>query len=128
MSQLDMYYRFNPWQYDTLDRLRMYSSLKHLQEQALLELKRELNNDEIKTILKNDKLEDFCAKINKVENLWYQFKIYKSTLFTQYGFGWLQYVLYVSSNHTFPCEASKQKTAGDGDCLIHGDKFSNYCV
>ena len=60
----------------------MNSSLKHLQEQALLELKRELNNDEIKTILKNDKLEDFCAKINKVENLWYQFKIYKSTLFT----------------------------------------------
>ena len=96
---------------------------KRIQEQSELEMKQKLSDNQISLLLKNESLESYCAKIEKVMMGSNNLFSLKCTYVFQYGYGWLKFDMLVSRNLKYPCIASENRTPADGNCLIHGKNF-----
>ena len=91
--------------------------VQQINDQASTELSRHLTQSEIAALTKSFTPAQLMIGIRKV----YSKILYKKNqVLFQYGYGYLKFQLFLSSNQGFSCEVSPTRTPGDGNCLLHG--------
>ena len=92
--------------------------VQQINEQASTELSRHLTQSEIAALTRSFTPAQLMIGIRKV----YSKILYKKNqVLIQYGYGYLKFQLFLSSNQGFSCEVSPTRTPGDGNCLLHGN-------